>query len=233
MAKELVSIKGTRDGLVILYDPSREFEDIKLNLKHKIESARGFFKGAKVNIYNGPRPVTRHQKAELENICRHYGLIPSNDIQWPPALIPHKPQNQIISQEIVTNIDTDAPSIKTKADIPGEPALLTHKTLRSGQVITHSGHVIVFGNVHSGAEIVASGNIVIVGDCTGTVHAGAGGNKNATVTALRLNPIQLRIAGVKAPNKETGRTAFPQCARLNAANEVSFEPWFFSRAGRE
>ncbi|MGB9826721.1 MAG: septum site-determining protein MinC, partial [Desulfofundulus sp.] len=66
MSRELVSIKGTREGLVILLDPNREFEDLKLHLKRKMESARGFFRGARFTVYG--QTITRYQRTELEDI---------------------------------------------------------------------------------------------------------------------------------------------------------------------
>jgi septum site-determining protein MinC len=67
-------------------------------------------------------------------------------------------------------------------------------TMRSGKLISYEGNVVVIGDVNPGAEVEATGNIVIVGTLRGTVHAGASGNKDATVVALSMTPAQLRIA---------------------------------------
>lgn len=172
MAKELVSIKGTREGLVIFFDPEREFEEIKNNLKYKIEAARGFFRGAKFTLYQGNTALNAEQQVELENICRQYGLVPAPNIRWPvcPA------QNGA-----------------------GERARLVCTQLRSGQQIVHSGNLILVGDVHPGARIFASGDVVIMGQCRGDVHAGEPDNQKAMVVALDLHPNRLTIAGVAAP----------------------------------
>ena len=44
MGREMVVFKGTRNGLVIVLDPNREYEEIRNTLLKKMESAKGFLK---------------------------------------------------------------------------------------------------------------------------------------------------------------------------------------------
>ncbi|HUS28473.1 MAG TPA: septum site-determining protein MinC, partial [Kofleriaceae bacterium] len=46
--------------------------------------------------------------------------------------------------------------------------------VRSGVILDHTGHVVVFGDVNPGAEVRAAGNIVVLGRLRGTAHAGIG-----------------------------------------------------------
>ena len=64
--------------------------------------------------------------------------------------------------------------------------------VRSGVILDHQGHLIVFGDVNPGAEIRASGNIVVLGRLRGTAHAGIGQDVGF-ILALRLEPQQLRV----------------------------------------
>lgn len=64
--------------------------------------------------------------------------------------------------------------------------------VRSGVILDHPGHLIVFGDVNPGAEVRAEGNIVVLGRLRGTAHAGIG-NDSGFILALRLEPQQLRI----------------------------------------
>ena len=64
--------------------------------------------------------------------------------------------------------------------------------VRSGVILEHHGHLIVFGDVNPGAEIRAQGNIVVLGRLRGTAHAGIGQDVGF-ILALRLEPQQLRI----------------------------------------
>lgn len=68
------------------------------------------------------------------------------------------------------------------------------QTLRSGQLINCDGNLVIIGDCHSGCEINASGDITVWGTLNGIVHAGCYGNTKARVRALKLNPIQIRIA---------------------------------------
>jgi len=73
-------------------------------------------------------------------------------------------------------------------------ALMVKRTLRSGQTLSHSGSIVLIGDVHPGAEVIAEGNVIVWGTLAGMVHAGSAGNTKAYIVALNLNPTQLRIA---------------------------------------
>jgi len=75
------------------------------------------------------------------------------------------------------------------------PATLYHAaTLRGGQVLHHTGNIVVVGDVNPGAELVATGDILVFGRLAGIAHAGAGGDETARIYALELAATQLRIA---------------------------------------
>jgi septum site-determining protein MinC len=66
--------------------------------------------------------------------------------------------------------------------------------LRAGQAVSHNGDLIIIGDVNAGAEVLAQGDITIWGSLRGIAHAGVDGNTKAEIRALRLQPIQIRIA---------------------------------------
>lgn len=70
------------------------------------------------------------------------------------------------------------------------------QTVRSGNVISSDGNLVIIGDCHPGSEIHAAGDITVWGLLGGIAHAGNKGNKKAKVRALKLNPIQLRIANL-------------------------------------
>ncbi len=69
--------------------------------------------------------------------------------------------------------------------------------IRSGVILTHTGHLFIFGDVNPGAEVRATGNIIVLGRLRGTAHAGINQDL-AFVLALRLQPQQLRIGRMVA-----------------------------------
>jgi septum formation inhibitor MinC len=100
------------------------------------------------------------------------------------------------------------------------PAVLMMKqTLRSGQSVTHRGHLVIIGDVNPGAELVADGDITVWGALRGVAHAGASGNSNAEIRALKFDAIQLRIANAIARSPDRNKAgssapAVPETARV-------------------
>jgi septum formation inhibitor MinC len=84
-----------------------------------------------------------------------------------------------------------SPEISLQTVAPG--ARLVLGPVRSGVILEHTGHVIVFGDVNPGAEVRAEGNIIVLGRLRGTAHAGIGQDVGF-ILALQLQPQQLRIS---------------------------------------
>jgi septum site-determining protein MinC len=85
----------------------------------------------------------------------------------------------------------------TDPKLRAEPLFLK-TTVRSGVDIRHPGSVILVGDVNPGGEIIADGDILIWGCLRGIAHAGANGDRDACIMALRMEPTQLRIADLVA-----------------------------------
>jgi len=79
---------------------------------------------------------------------------------------------------------------EVEAAVPG--ARLVIGPVRSGVILEHRGHLVIFGDVNPGAEVRAEGNIVVLGRLRGTAHAGIGRDAGF-ILSLRLEPQQLRI----------------------------------------
>ena len=90
------------------------------------------------------------------------------------------------------------------------PTLYINQTLRSGQTVTYEGNILIIGDAHPGSEIIADGDITVWGILGGIAHAGAKGNISSKVRALKLNAIQLRIAGLYARRNDTLNVPYVQ-----------------------
>ena len=104
-------------------------------------------------------------------------------------------------------IDIDIPESEyTKEDkeIDEFSTKYIKQTLRSGQLINCEGNLVIIGDCHSGCEINAGGDVTVWGTLNGIVHAGCYGNTKARVRALKLNPIQIRIAGLFSRKPDGG-----------------------------
>jgi len=168
--KSPITFKVAKDGIVLTLDPEANFNRIKEALRDHVNSATNFYAGADLYINIAESSFKIDQLNEIVNIARGYKDV----------------KNIIFTSDVVKR-DT------VEVNNEGETYLI-NRTLRSGQKIKKSGNVVIIGDINPGAEVIAGGNIIVFGKIRGVVHAGAGGSTEASVTALKLEPTQLRIS---------------------------------------
>jgi len=84
--------------------------------------------------------------------------------------------------------------------------------------------LLILGDVNPGAKVSAEGNIIIWGRLLGIAHAGSKGNSQATISALQLRPVQLRIAKKVARGpKEKPQLGIAEQARIDS-EEIIISP---------
>ncbi len=94
-----------------------------------------------------------------------------------------------------------------------EDDVLHEGTVRSGDRLSSNGNLCIIGDVNPGAIVSAKKNIYVWGKLLGIAFAGKGGNKNASIASLYLNPLQLRIADVVAIGpKDKPKNHYPEIA---------------------
>ena len=103
------------------------------------------------------------------------------------------------------------------------PTLYINQTLRSGQTVSYEGNILIIGDAHPGSEIVAGGDITVWGILGGIAHAGSQGNITSKVRALKLNAIQLRIAGLYARRNDTLNVPYVQKTNEFTPEEAQVE----------
>ena len=112
----------------------------------------------------------------------------------------------------------DSPNMSLKIhdkDSTFSPTHFHQGTLRSGEYLDCPGDLLILGDVNPGAKVSAEGNIIIWGRLLGIAHAGSSGNSKATISALQLRPLQLRIAKKIARGpKEKPQRAIAEQARI-------------------
>jgi len=215
--REMIVFKGYRDGLELIIDESADFGAILLQLKDKLDSATNFFmQGAMVKI-----PAVRHlftdsQQQQIHRLLADYGLTIKEEE-------PETLEDQASSQEL--EFTAEAISCSVNQENYETNAFIVKRTLRSGQRVKHTGAVVVLGDVNPGAEVVAGGDIMIFGACRGVVHAGSEGNEQATITANRLQAMQIRIADMiaRSPDSQVMPRDCAERARI-ADGQVIIEP---------
>ena len=124
------------------------------------------------------------------------------------------------SQFIMKDYSNNLSSINYK----NSNTLRTHfheGTVRSGEYIDIPGNLFIFGDVNPGAIVSAEKNIIIWGRLLGIAHAGSRGNSKATISALQLRPVQLRIANkvARGPKKKL-QLYFAEQAQIDSGEIV-------------
>ena len=221
MEAEKIEVKGIKNGLLIELRDGDWEEQEKALISH-IDANQDFFKGAKLVLDVGSRPLKSPQLSSLR------GKLSDRDIKL-KAILSSSLATERASQDLGLEIKIDLSSHQEEkttinSSLDGEEAVFLERTLRSGHKVSHPGHIVVLGDVNPGAELIAGGNIIVWGKLLGVAHAGAGGDEEAVVCALDLSPTQLRIAdkiSVSPPRKGKPK---PEIACLEDG-QVSARDW--------
>jgi len=194
-ANQSVIVKGQRGGISIMLDSAIEFETIQKALRTKVSGAKRFFEGASTNISFKGRILSEGEEQSLLDIILEETTLDINFVESHGFIAPPTPR-----------IDTVAPLnlYQTESD-----TAYYWGGLRSGQSIRYNGSVVVMGDVNPGSEIIAHGNVIVMGSLKGMAHAGALGDDTCIISALTLQPTQLRIATfiTSVPHKKAVRGA--------------------------
>lgn len=218
-----MEIKGIKDGILVTLD-QQDWLDAKNKLLSQIESNGSFFQGAKLFLDVGSMVLRAKEMGELCDSLAKQDVVLSGVLSL--SLVTQATAQRL---GLITIFEKPKPK-KTEKVLPidtilsGEPAVLVHRTMRSGFKVAYDGHVVVLGDVNPGAEILASGSVIVWGRLKGTVHAGAEGDEKAVVCALDLSPMQLRIASKIAISPPNEMKPAPEIARIKD-NQIIAELW--------
>lgn len=227
-----ISIKGIREGLLMMVPDRGSFVDLLRLLKDELAQKQAFLQGSQVALQVGYRKLDKDHLRELQL------LFEQNQLElW--AVLAEESSVRAAARDLALatrlsgsqtdlngNFVSSVPEPETAVTPdPPQGGLILKETLRSGRSIYHEGHVVVIGDVNPGAEIVAGGDVIVWGRLRGLVHAGAMGDETAVICALELNPTQLRIANQIAisPDEKRGRAIPEQAAIRNG--QIEAEMW--------
>lgn len=134
-------------------------------------------------------------------------------------------EEAIEEEEVEEEVEVEEEPLTSTENVVVRPnpggTMYLRQTLRSGQTVSHKGHLIIIGDVNPGAEVMAEGDITVWGSLRGIAHAGIGGNVDCEIRALNLQPIQIRIAHAIARSPDKPRLSYsashgPETARIVA-----------------
>ena len=249
-----ISIKGTREGLTVTLE-SGDVATLLDDLGQHLKTQGAFFRGGRVALKVGDRDIGKEELERIANLLTEHEMILRTVVT--SSAITERASRELglrlvapMLPEAQGGHDADAQS-KNKRRLQGgssmyplgaSKGILVRHVVRSGQVIRHTGHVAVIGDVNVGGQVVAGGDIIIWGKLYGTAHAGAMGNESATICALELSPLQLRIGDLIARPEENDQSkgigsrssrqngCSPEMARVRD-NMIVVDPWEKSPRG--
>lgn len=189
-------------------------------LEARLGEAPAFFSHSDVRITVDNGPLLAGALSSLDALAQRFELrivevaarsraypevLPEVSAQGstPNAIESHSPAGTRSAASGVKDEIESAPppalAMETPSAVPVVPGIasqpqtrIVEGPIRSGVILEHVGHLIVFGDVNPGAEIRATGNIIVLGCLRGTAHAGIGRDVGF-ILALQLEPRQLRI----------------------------------------
>ncbi|WP_068674493.1 septum site-determining protein MinC [Oceanobacillus sp. Castelsardo] len=182
--KQLITIKGTREGLTLFIDESCSFSEAIKELHEKITKNKPKKEDpiVSVKIKLGNRYLQGDQDRQLNEIINE-----ANGFQI-----------DSIESEVIRKED----ALKWKDD---SKIKVINRIVRSGQELEVKGDLLLIGDVNPGGKVISTGNIYIMGNLFGIAHAGVEGDRNSCIVASYMKPTQLRIADYisRAPDYES------------------------------
>ncbi|MCM3730900.1 septum site-determining protein MinC [Fictibacillus nanhaiensis] len=169
-----VTIKGTKDGLILLLDDKCSFDNIIEELYDKLTANSGQLLNGpviSVKVKAGKRYISAEQEEKLREVL--------------------KQKENLILEKIESDVITKADAEEMRKDAQ---VVTVSKIIRSGQVLDIQGDLLLIGDVNPGGTVMATGNIYIMGALKGIAHSGSKGNEEAIIAASVMKPSQLRIA---------------------------------------
>lgn len=183
-----VMIKGNKSGIVLVLDDKPDFNSLKNDIAEKFQETAKFFGKANMAISFEGRELSTEEQREVLQIIES-----KTELKIACIVSKDKEQEELFKRSLEENL----------VNLEENSGQFYKGNLRSGQVLEVETSVIVIGDVNVGAKVVSKGNIIVIGNLKGNAFAGAGGNKDAFVLALGMQPIQIRIADfiARAPDK--------------------------------
>lgn len=211
MEENIISFKATVNGLILIMRGEDDFETVYEHIEKKLESSGRFFKGASLTVKYRGRKLTAEQEHQIVDLLSKKTNAEIKSFE--EDLI----QPEKVQEEIGKSLEKPKMRMIFFKGLEEGVTKFYKGTVRSGQLVSFEGNLVIIGDVNPGGEVLATGNVIVMGSLRGMVHAGADGNKEAVVAALNLQPTQLRIADVitRPPDTKENRPALmPEMAAV-------------------
>ena len=236
---EAISIKGRADGISIEVGLG-SWSELMTQLTQRLGAASGFFRGGKVTLNVAIRPLQDGELQQVRELLERFGMtlgmVRSSSEQTCQAAL---------AQGLAANLDA-ADGIQAQAALTNHDTLshfVYRGNLRSGQILKRTETVLILGDVNPGAQVISDNDILVWGRLRGIAHAGCVGDDHSIISALSMEPTQLRIASLIAVLPEEDSSSWmgklvsgrevvkrPEIAYI-ADGQIVVDPWDQSKPG--
>ncbi len=204
---QTVAIKGTKSGIILVLDKDAPFSELRDEIAVKFQEASSFLGKNKMGLIIRGRDLSDNQQSDVIDIITNNSNLTITCIIDEESATERLFNIENKEKELAQHSENiaSAESIVMQT-LPDNSALVYTGNLRSGQDISCEQSVVILGDVKPGGSVTSYGSIFILGELRGNAFAGAGGDQSAIVMALKLDPLQVRIADAIAisPDAEKG-----------------------------
>lgn len=205
-----VTLKGVKEGFRLTLDEAASYEEIIKDTEKLLEHLKTQEKDSEeqketiqLEVYTGDRLLNEKQQEKLTTLVHE--------------------NSRFRIEKVAANVLTYEESAAWQEEVSLQ---MKAQTIRSGQVLTAPGDILLVGKVHPGGMIRAEGSIFIIGELHGVAHAGLSGDTKAVIVADFHSKAQIRIAeNVEVIEEMTGieQSNGAQFAFVNDLHMLNFE----------
>ncbi|MCR5486381.1 MAG: septum site-determining protein MinC [Lachnospiraceae bacterium] len=202
-----VTLKGVKSGLIVKLTDQGNFADLVPEIKKKFKEGAAFFGTKHMILSIEGRDVNEEETAEILKLLTENTKLQVDTVMVKDKVLENKfqeilgedPGHEIENARLRKDNDLLLKTVhQLEAAVNPMNAEIHAGNLRSGRDIDALGSVIILGDVKPGATVTAGGSIFVMGAMQGTADAGAYGDSDAFVMALRMDPLQIRISDAMA-----------------------------------
>ena len=174
------------ERVFIHLDSDIDFEYIAEELKTAMRCMNPQFNGYPATMVFYDRIPNRIEVRRLFGILRDSNRLHLTEVHTSEAALCRFAAQEHKLRFMIVDEQTKAEPLPPR--VPAQP-LISHRTIRSGSLLSSEGDIIIYGDVNAGAVIQSAGNVTVLGKLLGAVYV----PKNRFIVALDFNPLQLRF----------------------------------------
>jgi septum site-determining protein MinC len=190
-------MKGRKEGLVLVMNETCAYEELIDELKEKLSIGRQKYENGpitSVKVLVGNRYLSESQKQELTDVIRSFDHLDVGSID----------------SNVLTRAEFEEQKERERVN-------RVSRIIRSGQILSVKGDLLLIGDVNPGGTVSATGNVYILGALRGIACCGVSGSDDAIIVAAVMQPSQLRIGRrvsrtEEAPSEELRDDHILECA---------------------